>query len=209
MKQTTVSNRPQPTQSRSQKRVQKILESAKDLLVEEGYEQMNIQKLSRKAGITAPSVYRYFPNKRAIIATFANVFLESQKQAIHHCLEKSLRGMHWKDVISTFMFLLSEGMKQETWISPAQLAIRSDRHLSEVHEDLINKIADLFTLLLRSFGLQTSDIEIFRISRMVILLLDSYMLALGRITYDQYQQTTANFAEVILVYLDPHVPQKK
>ena len=209
MAQPTISKRPQPTQERSQIRVQKILHTAKELLIEEGYEEMNVQKLSRKAGITAPSIYRYFPNKRAIIATFADVFLESQTQAIHFCLEKSLRGMNWKDVIHTFMIMLCEGMRQEPWIYPAQLAIRSDRFLKEVHEELIDRIADIFILLFRSFGTNLPDDAIFRVSRMVILLLDAYMLALGRLEPENQEATIDEFKVVIVAYITPHVPQKK
>ena len=202
------SARPQPSQERSQKRVQKILEAAKDLLVEEGYEEMSIQKLSRKAKITAPSIYRYFPNKRAIIATFADVFLESQTQAIHFCLEKSLRGMAWQEVIHTFMLLLCEGLKQEHWISPAQLAIRSDRGLRDVHEKLIDDIADRFTLLFRSFGCTQSDTELFDIARMLVLLLDAFMLALARLSLEEYPKTISNFNEAISSYLKNHIPKK-
>lgn len=202
------SNRPSPAQERSQKRVKAILEGAKEVLVEEGYEEMSIQKLSRKAKITAPSIYRYFPNKRAIIATFADVFLESQTQAIHFCLEKSLRGMPWKDVIQTFMILLSEGLKQEKWISPAQLAIRSDRGLRDVHENLIDNITDRFTLLFRSFGCTQADDELFEHARMTILLLDAYMLALDRLEEEEYPKAIGQFKEVIVSYLQNHIPQK-
>ena len=202
------SHRPQPSQERSQKRVQNILEAAKFLLIEEGYEEMSIQKLSRKAKITAPSIYRYFPNKRAIIATFADVFLELQTQSIHFCLEKSLRGMSWEDVIQTFMTLLSEGVKKESWISPAQLAIRSDRGLKEVHENLIDNIADRFTLLFRSFGCTQSDQNLFVIARMLVLLLDAFMLALERLTEEEYPNALKNFKEVIISYLQNHIPRK-
>lgn len=204
----TQKNRPNPSQDRSQKRVQKLLEAAKDLLIEEGYEDMSIQKLSRKAKITAPSIYRYFPNKRAIIATFADVFLEAQTQAIHLCLEKSLRGMDWQNVIHTFMVLLSEGMKNEKWIAPAQLAIRCDRGLRDVHEQLINDIADRFTLLFRSFRCTQPDDELFALTRMLVLLLDAFMLALGRITEEEHPRAIDEFKAVIVSFYQNHIPQK-
>ena len=200
--------RPHPSQERSQKRVQSILEAAKILLIEEGYEEMSIQKLSRKAKITAPSIYRYFPNKRAIIATFADVFLEAQTQSIHFCLEKSLRGMVWEDVIHTFMVLLSEEMKKEKWISPAQLAIRCDRGLRDVHEKLLDDIADRFTLLFRSFGCKQPDHELFSLARMLVLLLDAFMLAFGRIPEEEYAQSINSFQEVIVSFFRNHIPEK-
>ena len=201
-----MNKRPKPSQVRSHQRVQSILDSAKLLLIDEGYEEMSIQKLSRKAKVTAPSIYRYFPNKRAIIATFADTFLETQTKAIHFCLEKSLRGMHWEDVLHTFMSLLSESVRQEKWLSPAQLAIRSDRGLREVHENLLDNIADQFTLLFRSFGCKQSDDDLFTLCRMLVLLLDAFMLSLDRITEDAYPLAIESFKEVIVSHFRNHIP---
>ena len=116
--------------------------------------------------------------------------------------------MAWEDVIHTFMLLLSEGMKKEQWISPAQLAIRCDRGLREVHEKLLDDIADRFTLLFRSFGCAQPDDELFKLTRMLVLLLDAFMLALERITEEEYPNAIDEFKAVIISYYKNHIPQK-
>ena len=99
-----------------------------------------------------------------------DVFLESQTQTIIF-LEKSLRGMPWEDVIYTFMVLLSEGWQMK-WISPAQLAIRSDRGLCDVREHIDN-IADRFTLCFEVSAV-TKMTRLFENARITILLLDAF-----------------------------------
>ena len=202
-------SRPQPSQARSQERVNIVLATAKDLLVEIGYEDMNIQTIAKRAEVTAPSIYRYFPNKRAIISTFADVFIEAQGKKIQHSLELSLRGTPWKEVISSLLLLLRTAMVKEPWICPAQLAIRSDRYLRDRHEMLLDHFAERFSLLLRSFGIQLPDEKHFRVSRMLVLLFDSYMLAIGRSTTQKHPQTQNDFEEVIFAFLKLYMkPQK-
>ena len=198
--------KPKPLQNRSQARVETILETAKELLIELGYEDLNIQKLAKKANIQAPSIYRYFPNKRAIIATFADVFRDGQFQVIDYCLELKLRGSSWQDVMRNFMFLLSKILIDEKWIAPAHLAIRLDRGLKDRHERLLDEIAERFVLLLRSFNIQLSDEQFFTKARMLVLILDAYMLALERVEPEEYIRIQKEFEEVVFAFLRTHIP---
>lgn len=56
-----------PQQERSRQRVDAILGATKDLIVELGSAGLKIQDIAARAGITAGSIYQYFPNKAAII----------------------------------------------------------------------------------------------------------------------------------------------
>ncbi|MEP0068168.1 TetR/AcrR family transcriptional regulator [Pyruvatibacter sp.] len=56
-----------PQQARSRRRVDDILGATKDLIVEHGSAGLKIQDIAARAGITAGSIYQYFPNKGAII----------------------------------------------------------------------------------------------------------------------------------------------
>lgn len=58
-----------PQQARATKTVERLLEAAKALIEERGLEGFNTNLLAERAGVRVPSVYRYFPNKQAIVAT--------------------------------------------------------------------------------------------------------------------------------------------
>jgi AcrR family transcriptional regulator len=68
---TALSRRRQPVQVRAQKSVELILETAARLLEESGLESFNTNVLAQRAGLRVRTVYRYFPNKLAVITAVA------------------------------------------------------------------------------------------------------------------------------------------
>ena len=60
--------RRQPKQLRSKELVRAIREAGLLLLAEEGPEALNTNRIAERAGVGIASVYRYFPNKEAVVA---------------------------------------------------------------------------------------------------------------------------------------------
>jgi len=67
-----ISMRRIPQQERSPQRVNLILDTAADLFAEVGYESATTNGIARRAGISIGSLYRYFPDKDAILRALAN-----------------------------------------------------------------------------------------------------------------------------------------
>ena len=67
--------RKQPVQERSQLMVKDILEAANLVLLEEGLEAFNTNRVAEVAGVSIGSLYQYFPNKESLL-------LQLQKQEI-------------------------------------------------------------------------------------------------------------------------------
>ncbi len=65
-----------PTQKRSMKRVNLILEAARVLIAKHGSAGLKIQDIAKEAGVTAGSMYQYFPNKAAIIQALGQRYLD-------------------------------------------------------------------------------------------------------------------------------------
>jgi AcrR family transcriptional regulator len=65
-----------PRQQRSRERVESILEAAKVLIGEKGSASLKIQEIAEGAGVTAGSMYQYFPNKGAILRALAQQYLD-------------------------------------------------------------------------------------------------------------------------------------
>lgn len=59
--------RHRPQQARSQERVDLILDTAAEFIAEEGYETLTTNAIAELAGISIGSLYRYFPDKDAIL----------------------------------------------------------------------------------------------------------------------------------------------
>lgn len=62
-------------QNRSIKRVQQILDATAEIIAEKGSAGLSITGIAKRAGITAGSMYQYFPNKEAIVYALAEHYL--------------------------------------------------------------------------------------------------------------------------------------
>jgi AcrR family transcriptional regulator len=60
-----------PIQARSRERLRRVLDAADDLLVSEGADAFTTNRIASLAGIPVGSVYRYFPDKEAIVQALA------------------------------------------------------------------------------------------------------------------------------------------
>jgi len=68
--------RRRPQQARSQQTVDSILDAAADLVAEAGYESVTTNAIAERAGISIGTLYRYFPDKDAILRGLAVRHLE-------------------------------------------------------------------------------------------------------------------------------------
>jgi AcrR family transcriptional regulator len=71
-----------PRQARSRERVSKILAAAQRLLVEEGPESLNTNRIATEAGVAVGSVYEYFPDKHAIAMALLDTLSERETTLI-------------------------------------------------------------------------------------------------------------------------------
>ena len=76
-----------PVQQRAKDTVELILDAAADLLEDKGIDGFNTNVLAERAGVAVRSVYRYFPNKLAVIVAL----VERNYQAWEEPFESSLR----------------------------------------------------------------------------------------------------------------------
>lgn len=56
-----------PRQQRSRATVDAVLDAAAQILVSEGYEGFNTNRVAERAGVSIGSLYQYFPNKAALL----------------------------------------------------------------------------------------------------------------------------------------------
>ena len=67
------SARRRPRQQRSRAIVDSILEAGRRLLAESGESSLTTNRIAERAGVSVGSLYRYFPNKEAIVAAICDV----------------------------------------------------------------------------------------------------------------------------------------
>lgn len=75
--------RTEPNQKRSQATLDKILFAAADLLIEKGFEDVSTNMICRRAGVTPPALYRYFPNKYAVLKALGEALMQRQNALLN------------------------------------------------------------------------------------------------------------------------------
>lgn len=76
-----------PSQERSRSTYELILATTGELLAEVGFERLSTNLVCERAGLTPPALYRYFPNKYAILAELARRLMDAQDQVFFAWLD--------------------------------------------------------------------------------------------------------------------------
>jgi len=83
-------------QDRAKATVEAILTAAAHILVREGFDAANTNRIAEKAGVSIGSLYQYFPGKEAVVAALLERHVRQMLRTAEHGLERStantLRG---------------------------------------------------------------------------------------------------------------------
>ncbi len=150
-----------PTRPRGKNTYEMVLSTAGELLAEVGFERLTTNLVCERAGLTPPALYRYFPNKYALISELARRLMEDQDEAVfawmdeggaisrtlEESVEKNLRLQ--KQVIA-----ITRSHPGGLWILRA---IRAVPVLQEVRTASRNKVLDRMFEFLRDAYPTVSD----------------------------------------------------
>jgi len=133
-----------PKQERSRERVEEILAAAKRLIGEKGIDAVKMREIAALAGGPISSVYQYFPNKSAIIAT-----LYSQWSAeVYGLMQAGLAGVGGLEELFAATALILDGYHHRIASDPAILdmmnAVQADKALKNVDIAETRRQAQLF-----------------------------------------------------------------
>ena len=81
-KQFSLDEKLTPSQDRARDTYDLILETAGDLLSGIGFEQLTTNLICKRASLTPPALYRYFPNKYAILKALGDRLMRAQDELI-------------------------------------------------------------------------------------------------------------------------------
>lgn len=87
-----LNTRNRPTQKRSAQTFDLILETAAEILEEVGFDKLNTNLICERAGLTPPALYRYFPNKYAVLEELGEQLMSHQNQALLTWLDNANGG---------------------------------------------------------------------------------------------------------------------
>lgn len=205
----------QPTQQRSVETFELILEVTSRLLGEVGVERLSTNMVCEKAGISPPALYRYFPNKYAILKELGERLMACQNRAYREWLEaeqkleydgsreastRGLRDMQARINAATLAFPGS------AWIMRALRAVPTLRHIRlDSHES----VSDTSYQALRDRFPNADEAEL----RLSMRLSTEVMYAATEMVIDNPQidgdLINAEVAEMVVRYYDKFVEREE
>lgn len=72
----------QPAQKRATETYELLLDAAAKTLAEQGIERLSTNLVAERAGVTPPALYRYFPNKYALLSELGKRLMQRQNECI-------------------------------------------------------------------------------------------------------------------------------
>jgi AcrR family transcriptional regulator len=117
-----------PQQARSRALIQRVLDSAEELLASEGVEALTTTRIAGEANVAVGSLYQYYPDKRAIVDALAARYLDEFEGLMDEMAERAA-GERWRadDLVDRLIDAYADRYRRE----PGYRALWFGRHLSE------------------------------------------------------------------------------
>ncbi|WP_246609186.1 TetR family transcriptional regulator [Nonomuraea rhizosphaerae] len=149
--------RRQPTQRRSARRVERMLDACAELLDEIGYEGLSTTRIAERAGVAIGSVYQFFPDKRAITQELTRRNVEQFVSRVgRRFLDEDYRG--WWEAVDAIIDEFVDMHRTVPGFRSLHFGDVVDLNLLDSDSDNNTVIAGrLRGLLLKEFGLADSQ----------------------------------------------------
>jgi AcrR family transcriptional regulator len=92
-----------PTQERSKKRVEAILDAAAQIFVDVGYDNATVDAIAEQAETSVGSIYQFFPNKQALFEALAERCLERSKELFEEMLTPEVLAAGWQEILGVLL----------------------------------------------------------------------------------------------------------
>ena len=166
-----------PSQKRSRDRLQKVLAAAKKELSENGYNALSISKVCSIARVKPASVYRYWPNKTAILKTLMDDFEQtiSEQMRVRMSENPSL-----EEFVTYLLSDLQYYCSYDDWIMQAQIGMRVEKSLQKRHDQSLDRLAEIVIHGLSNYFKFDDQVSAQRIGTSIVYIIETFLMALGR-----------------------------
>ena len=189
--------RTRPSQLRSRERVTKILDAAAEVMVERGYDGATLREIATRADVKQTSMYRYWPNKQAIVSDLIDRFIAGQDVELDACMAMRESGSSINEVLASYISKLRHIVETEYWIRPCQIALISDPALKGLDEKMHAHFSDRFSSLFFTEAGDQSNHNTQTASRLLVIFLDTFVLSLNRYATLDHKAMEAEFRAVL------------
>ncbi|MFP6654988.1 MAG: TetR/AcrR family transcriptional regulator [Myxococcota bacterium] len=141
--------RRQPSQARSQETFEDILKAASELLDDVGWDGFNTNLLAQRAGVAVRAVYRYFPNKLAVVSTLAQRMAEEWDGWFQNFEKMADHESSWREIWPNYIDVFIEGVRAQPGGLAIRRAMQASPALQAIDQEDNERLAMMFARALR------------------------------------------------------------
>jgi AcrR family transcriptional regulator len=160
--------RSQPVQQRSRDTVELILSTTAELLDEVGVDSFNTNLLAERAGVRVRTVYRYFPNKLAIITALAGRLAVVESSFLDGFATVGDPGLEWRKTLDALIDGYMEGAATVAGLVPIRRAIHAMPELRSIEEDANRELTEGLARALRKRGVRLPRKRMLALARTLV-----------------------------------------
>ena len=125
-------------QKRAQLSVQRILDAAGELLDEFGLERVTTELIAKRASVNVATVYKYFPNKHAVLAELYRTRYEPRLGHFNGVMAVLAAGGDWRRAIDEGIDLSTRDRHARKGNLSIRLAVRSSPDLQRLEQRILS-----------------------------------------------------------------------
>jgi AcrR family transcriptional regulator len=145
--------RKEPKQARARHTYEQILSSTAILLDEVGMDGINTNLIAEKAGVNISAIYKYFPNKHAILSTLAIRLNDKQTQLTLDYISELNESNSWQEMLSGMVDTMIEGTRHEKGLIALQRAMLATPGLKAIYRKSNEDVAEVFAKAFEKCGM--------------------------------------------------------
>ena len=194
----TTNLRRQPEQGRSRERVNGILAAARDLLAEEGTGRFTMSALAKRAGVTLPSIYRYFPDKTAIVRALAERSALRSTATTVEALERRSAGAPLSEVALAGYRAYFDSVRNDPVERYLTAAVLADPALEHLELEMTRSAAKLMAPLLEAQVQKDDPFDVEDLALLMTHLSGAAARLSNRVGEDEGRRVEEAFIAVVL-----------
>jgi AcrR family transcriptional regulator len=157
--------RRRPTTGPARKTFERILESTALLLDEVGFDDLNTNLIAEHASVNVASVYKYFPNKYAVLTALAEAMRDEQVQLLS---ERLVPQGDWRAEVGALVDAYVELFVSRPGFASLATVLSSSPWLREIDEASLAAEAQVIADRLVDYGVEEKRADRQTIARVII-----------------------------------------
>jgi AcrR family transcriptional regulator len=194
-----------PSQERSKKRLEAILEAGAGIFAEAGFDAATMEAIAERADTSVGSLYQFFPNKRALFRAVADRSVARTGEAFTAFVANAPPAGDWRDLLDTMIDGFAELHGRDPFLRAVWSNLQLYNEFAEADQALEESMVDVITEVIGSYAPAMERARRKVVARVVVDVVGIMLLIAYRRGPKKEQVILDEVKLLIRRYLEPEV----